>query len=117
MEFLCELPNEAYIFVWLINGKTVQEIGPELLAERRIVFDYILVREDNRSFTEISIEPRVGNDNTRILCVANFWSSVPLSSDEVTFRIQGRQQLGLSVDCTTMFPISQVCWIHQLVWR
>ena len=101
---MCELPNEASQFVWLINGKNAHEIGPELLAERGIVSDYTLVREDNRTYTVIAIDPRVENNNTRILCLAYFLDTAPLISAEVTFSIQGRQQLALTVDCTTMFP-------------
>ena len=98
VEFLCELPSEAYDFAWLINGENALEIGQEL----GIIPDNILVRENNRSFTVIGIDPKVENNNTRLLCVANFWKSLPLRSDEVTFRIQGRQQLALTVDCSTL---------------
>ncbi|CAI8007688.1 hypothetical protein GBAR_LOCUS5340 [Geodia barretti] len=89
VEFMCEAPNDTYNFLWDINGKTIQEIGLELLAERGIVSDYMLVREDNRSFTVIGIDPRVENNNTRIFCVAQFSDTAPLTSAAVTFRIQG----------------------------
>ncbi|CAI8007690.1 hypothetical protein GBAR_LOCUS5340 [Geodia barretti] len=105
VEFMCEAPNDTYNFLWDINGKTIQEIGLELLAERGIVSDYMLVREDNRSFTVIGIDPRVENNNTRIFCVAQFSDTAPLTSAAVTFRIQGRQQLAIlvfTVDCSTM---------------
>ena len=79
MEFLCELPSEAYDFAWLINGENALEIGLEL----------VLVRENNRTFAVIGIDPKVENNNTRLLCLANFLDTAPLTSAEVTFRIQG----------------------------
>ena len=101
---MCELPSEADGFTWLINGENAQRIGPELLAERGITSDNTLVIENNRSFTFIGIDPKVENNNTRLLCSAFFLDTAPLISSEVAFRIQGRQQLALTVDCTTMFP-------------
>ena len=104
MEFLCELPNEAYDFTWLINGKTAPEIGQEPLEERGITPHNTIVRENNRTFTAIGIDPRVENNITILLCLASFFDTAPLRSAEVTFRVQGRQQLALTVDCSTMFP-------------
>ena len=73
VEFMCELPNAAYDFVWLINA---HEFGPEL--------GIILVRENNRTFAVVGIDPRVENNNTRLLCLASFLGTSPLMSAEVT---------------------------------
>ena len=90
MEFVCELPNEVYYFAWRINGKTAHEIGPEILSKRGITPDNILVRENNRSFTVIGINPKVENNNTRLLCLAIFLDTAPLISAAVNFMIQGK---------------------------
>jgi hypothetical protein len=89
VEFLCELPNEAYDFTWLINGKTAPEIGQEPLEERGITPHNTIVRENNRTFTAIGIDPRVENNITILLCLASFFDTAPLRSAEVTFRVQG----------------------------
>ena len=91
MEFTCELPNEVYEFAWLINGKSALEFGREFLSERGIVSDDVFVREDNRTFVVIGIDPRVVNNNTRLQCLAIFSDAVPLISAEVNFMIQGRE--------------------------
>ena len=91
VEFTCELPNETSHFAWLINGKSAFEFGRELLSERGIVSDYVFVREDNRTFTVIGIDPRVENNNTRLNCLAIFSDTAPLISADVNFMIQGRE--------------------------
>ena len=90
MELVCELPSSAYSFAWLINEKTAQEIGREILLEKGIESTHTLVRKDNRTFTAITIEPRPENNNTRFTCLAYFSLAVPLPSAEVVFRVQGR---------------------------
>ena len=57
---MCELPHETRAFVWFIDDKTVQELIPELPAERGITSDNVLVRENNRSFAVISNPPKSG---------------------------------------------------------
>ena len=91
MEFVCELPSAVHSFVWLINGETAQKIGLEILLEKGITSDNTLVGEESRTFTTISIEPRLENNNTSFTCVANFLLTAPLISAEVVFRVQGEE--------------------------
>ena len=70
MEFMCELPNAAYDFVWLINA---HEFGPEL----GIIW--------SEKITELSLS-LVSTQESRItmLCLASFLGTSPLMSAEVT---------------------------------
>ena len=106
MQFVCELPSEAYDFTWLINGKAALQIGQEHLSYKGIVYDSAIVVKDNRTFTTISIEPKPENEITRFICVAHLLLTVSSPSAEVVFRVQGEEYAVIcihSLQCIVVF--------------
>ena len=88
VEFTCILPDDTLSFIWTINGEYATDIGGMNLASRGITYSNTVIRETNRTYTVITIEPRVENNNITLGCTTVTQPSF-LPSDGVVFRVQG----------------------------
>ena len=90
VEFKCIVANDAISFVWYINGTSTSLHGQRALAEQGIIYSRTFLRSDNVYFVNISVEPRVENDNTTLKCTYYSPDLSGTTSDEVVVRFQGK---------------------------
>ena len=90
VKFTCILPDDTRTFIWTINGDDSTDIGEMNLASRGITYSNTVIRETNRTYTVITIEPRAENNNITLGCAAVIVREpYLLFSNGVVFRVQG----------------------------
>ena len=84
MNLTCVGPSDTITFVWTVNGdrSTSAVITRQNLADRGITYNSDVIKENNKTFTRISIETRAENDNTSFGCVSLNSDFIPLFSNE-----------------------------------
>ena len=96
----------------VIDGDDATDIGQMNLSSRGITYSNTVIRETNRTYIVISIEPRAENNNLTLGCDAVI-SREPylLPSYGVVFRVQGMCGIKHSLQhiLNTSSIISQVC--------
>ena len=90
VKFTCILPDDSRTIIWTINGDDSTDIGEMNLVVRGITYSNTVIRETNRTYTVISIEPRAENNNITLGCTAIVMTQPSfLPSNGVVFRVQG----------------------------
>ena len=106
VKFTCILPEDTLSFIWTINGDYATDIGQMNLVVRGITYSNTVIRETNRTYTVITIEPRAENNKITLGCTAIMTRPSFVPSDGVVFRVQGMYKM---YNINILLIISQVC--------
>ena len=89
VEFTCIGLHGVLSFTWIINGTSSGSLGDSALRDRGIKINRAHIIRENNTVVTILVQPKVGNENTTLQCVAFSQDFVGLRSEEVLLQIQG----------------------------